>query len=159
MTDRIDCDESLTALLFGDDAAAEAHVAACPHCREERAAVERARRVLGAAPEPLPPPGLAARVLRAAAPLLARNARRATWPAVARALAAALVPLPLIAFFDWQIVRTAHAVLSRVLPDALSYYLVFNYTATLVLLLALTYAAVPILVERQARLRHQESHG
>ena len=78
---------------------------------------------------------------------------------VARALAAALVPLPLIAFFDWQIVRTAHAVLSRVLPDALSFYLVFNYTATLVLLLALTYAAVPILVERQARLRHQESHG
>jgi hypothetical protein len=107
----------------------------------------------------VPPPGLAGRVLRAAAPLLARNARRATWPAVARALAAALVPLPLIAFFDWQIVRTAHAVLSRVLPDALSFYLVFNYTATLVLLLALTYAAVPILVERQARLRHQESHG
>ena len=153
-----DCDESLTALLFGDPAA-EAHVAACPRCQEQRVGVERARRVLGAAPEPVPPPGLAARVLRAAAPLLARNARRATWPALARALAAALVPLPLIAFFDWQIVRTAHAVLSRVLPDALSYYLVFNYAATLVLLLALTYGAVPILVERQARLRYQESHG
>lgn len=153
-----DCDESLTALLFGD-AAAQAHVAACPRCQDQRGGVERARRTLGAAPEPVPPPGLAARVLRAAAPLLARNARRATWPAVARALAAALVPLPLIAFFDWQIVRTAHAVLSRVLPDALSYYLVFNYAATLVLLLALTYGAVPILVERQARLRHQESHG
>jgi len=154
-----ECDEGLTALLFGDAAAAAAHLAGCARCRMERADVERVRGVLAAAPEPVPPPGLAARVLRAAAPLLARNARRATWPAVARALAAALVPLPLIAFFDWQIVRTAHAVLSRVLPDALSFYLVFNYTATLVLLLALTYAAVPILVERQARLRHQESHG
>jgi hypothetical protein len=158
MSSETDCDDSLTALLFGDPAA-EAHVAACARCRAERADVERARGLLAAAPEPVPPPGLAGRVLRAAAPLLARNARRATWPAVARALAAALVPLPLIAFFDWQIVRTAHAVLSRVLPDALSFYLVFNYTATLVLLLALTYAAVPILVERQARLRHQESHG
>jgi hypothetical protein len=154
-----ECDEGLTALLFGDAAAAAAHLAGCARCRMERADVERVRGVLAAAPEPVPPPGLAARVLRAAAPLLARNARRATWPAVARALVAALLPLPLIAFFDWQIVRTAHAVLSRVLPDALSFYLVFNYTATLVLLLALTYAAVPILVERQARLRHQESHG
>ena len=154
-----ECDEGLTALLFGDAAAAAAHLAGCARCRMERADVERVRGVLAAAPEPVPPPGLAARVLRAAAPLLARNARRATWPAVARALVAALLPLPLIAFFDWQIVRTAHAVLSRVLPDALSFYLVFNYAATLVLLLALTYAAVPILVERQARLRHQESHG
>jgi hypothetical protein len=105
------------------------------------------------------PAGLAARVLRAAAPLLALNARRAAWPALARAVVTALLPLPLILFVDWHIVRAAHTFLRTVLPEALSFYLVFNYAATLVLLLALTYAAVPILVERQARLRQQESHG
>jgi hypothetical protein len=105
------------------------------------------------------PAGLAARVLRAAAPLLALNARRAAWPALARAVAAGAAALPLILFVDWQIVRAAHGFLRTVLPDALSFYLVFNYAATLVLLLALTYGAVPILVERQARLRQQEIHG
>jgi hypothetical protein len=50
-------------------------------------------------------------------------------------------------------------VLSAVLPGALSLYLVFNYAATLALLLALTYSAIPILAERQARLRREEVHG
>jgi hypothetical protein len=155
------CDDALAALLYAatPDADVVAHVDGCPSCREERAAVAGARGALAAAAAPAVPAGLGARVLRAAAPLLALNARRAAWPAVARALAAALLPLPLILFLDWHLVRAAHAVLRSVLPDALSFYLVFNYAATLVLLLALTYGAVPILVERQARLRHRESHG
>ena len=155
------CDDALAALLYGATPGADvgAHLDGCPTCRQERAALERARGALAAAPAPAVPAGLGARVLRAAAPLLALNARRAAWPALARALVAALLPLPLILFLDWHLVRMVHALLRSVLPDALSFYLVFNYAATLVLLLALTYGAVPILVERQARLRLQESHG
>jgi len=156
-----DCEETLTALAFGGapDAATAAHLALCARCRADRVQVERVTRALAADVPPAPPPGLTARVLRAAEALLERNARRAAWPELARALAAALVPLPLVLFLDWHIVRAAYAFLSELLPGALSFYLVFNYAATLALLLALTYSAVPILVERQARLRRQESHG
>jgi len=156
-----DCDETLTALLFGRalDRDAAAHLAACPRCRAERAAVEGLARTLAAAPGPAPPPGLATRVLGAAEPLLARNARRAARSILARALAAALLPLPVILLLDFYLVRAAFALLTTILPTALGAYLVFNYTATFALLLALTYGAIPIFVERQVRLRREESHA
>ena len=49
--------------------------------------------------------------------------------------------------------------MTAILPTALGAYLTFNYAATLALLLALTYAAIPIFVEHQVRLRRQESHA
>ena len=155
-----DCDETLTTLLLRGalDRDAAAHLAACPRCRAESAAVEGLARTL-AAPGPTPPPGLATRVLGAAEPLLARNARRAAGSILARALAAALLPLPVILLLDFYLVRAAFALLTTILPTALGAYLVFNYTATFALLLALTYGAIPIFVERQVRLRREESHA
>jgi hypothetical protein len=155
------CDDILTALMLRAPlgAEAEAHVAGCSRCAAERVSVLRIADALAAGAAPEPPPALSLRVLAAAEPLLARNARLATWPAVARALGAALLVLPVLLFVDWQLVRTIHQVLSAVLPGALSLYLVFNYAATLALLLALTYSAIPILAERQARLRREEVHG
>jgi hypothetical protein len=38
-------------------------------------------------------------------------------------------------------------------------YLVVNYAAVLALLGALTYGAIPLLAERQARGRHEALHG
>ncbi len=156
-----DCDDTLTTLLFRGalDPDVAAHLAACPRCRAESAAVEGLARTLAAAPVPAPPPALAARVLAAAEPLLARNARRAAWPTFARALAAALLPLPAILLLDFYLVRFAFGLLTAILPTALGAYLAFNYAATLALLLALTYAAIPIFVEHQVRLRRQESHA
>ncbi len=55
--------------------------------------------------------------------------------------------------------RFAFGLLTAILPTALGAYLAFNYAATLALLLALTYAAIPIFVEHQVRLRRQESHA
>ena len=49
--------------------------------------------------------------------------------------------------------------LTRLLPAALSLYLVVNYAAVLALLGALTYGAIPLLAERQARGRHEALHG
>jgi anti-sigma factor RsiW len=157
----IDCDEALAKFLLqgARDGEAAAHVAGCPRCAPELTAVEAARRALAAGPAPMPPADLATRVCRAAAPLLARNARRAAWPLLSRALVAALLPLPVILLFDVYLVRTAFGLLTSILPTALGAYLVFNYAATLALLLALTYGAIPILVEQQVRRRVWESHA
>jgi hypothetical protein len=157
----MDCDDVRTALLLGGapDAAVTSHLAACPRCAGERVVVGRLAAALAADTVPAPPSSLAAELRRAAAPLLERNARRAAWPALGRALAAGLLPLPAILFVDFHALRAAYAMLSSILPGALSLYVVFNYAATLTLLLALSYSAIPILAERQVRGRRRESHG
>ena len=156
-----ECDEILATLFLGGvlDADAAAHLSACPRCATEQVHVRRVAELLASHDVPPPASTLSARVLGAAAPLLARHARRAAWRTLARALAAALVPLPLIVFLDFYLVRAAYGVLDAVLPRALSLYVVFNYAATLTLLLALTYGMIPIVAERQMRLRREESRA
>jgi len=150
-----ECDEVRTMLLSGRalDAGSASHLAACPRCSAEQAAV----RALAAYAVPAPPSP--AGVLAAAAPLLALRARRAGWRALGRAVAAALVPLPLVLLVDVYLVRAAYGMLQTLLPRVLSFYVVFNYAATLTLLLAITYAMVPIVAERQLRLRREESRA
>lgn len=156
-----ECDDILEALFLGRtlDARARAHVGTCPRCRDEAPALERAARAFAADVPPSPPSALAARVLAAAAPALVLNARRATWRAVGRALAAALLPLPVLLALNAVVVRAAHALLSAVLPETLSLYVVTNYALLLAFLLALTYGAVPILAARQVAGRPEESHA
>jgi len=108
----------------------------------------------------VPPPGdLTPRVLAAAAPLLAVHARRVRWRTWLRPFAAALVPLPFVLAFDVTVLRWLHDVLGTLLPAALTTYLVTQYAIVLVLILALTYAAVPVLAERQLRAALQEAHA
>lgn len=154
----ISCDDALATLFLGGslEEATRAHVASCARCQEDEELVRAVREAFAASPVPEPPAVLGARVLRAAEPLLGR---RAAWPTLARALGVALVPLPLILWFNWLLVRSAEQLLSSVLPSSLSFYVVLNYTILLALLLALTYGAVPILAERQARGRCEESHA
>ena len=156
-----DCDDVRAALVLRrvHDAALEAHVLACPRCSAEHDAVRRVAAALVDDAVPAAPPALAARVRLAAEPLLERNAQRAAWPALARALGAALLPLPAILFVDFHALRAAYQLLSSVLPGGLGFYVVFNHAATLTLLLGLSYSAIPILAERQVRLRRRESHG
>jgi hypothetical protein len=156
-----DCDDILARALLHDtlDATAAAHVRDCAHCNELEPIVRALRRSLAADVGLAPPAALQACVLRAAAPLLAQHARRISWSGVLRPVAAALVPLPLVLLVDAYLVRTAHDVLQTLLPSALSTYLVFNYGALLALLLTLTYGAIPLLADRQMRLRHEEMYG
>jgi hypothetical protein len=155
------CDEALTALMIdrGVDREVEAHVATCPRCAGEAAHVREAAAALAADRVPEPAPGLSARLLRAADPLLARNARRESWTTLGRALGAALVPLPALLFLDVLLLRWGYGLLAAVLPAPLGLYLVFSYGMTLTVLLALTYGAIPIVAERQMRLRLREAHG
>jgi hypothetical protein len=116
------------------------------------------RTLLGPLDTPPPPHDLVPRTLAAAAPLLAMHARRAGVRAWIRPLAVALLPLPLILVVDAAIVRGLHALLSIVLPDALSTYFAAQYALLMLLLLGLAYAAVPVLADRQARAALEEAH-
>jgi predicted anti-sigma-YlaC factor YlaD len=155
------CDD-VTPLLFADagsDPRVAAHLAACADCRERAPALAAVARAFAAEPATVVPAGLGASVLRAATPLLARHARRAAGWRLARALGAALLPLPLIVFLDVGLLTTAYRVLSTVLPHGLSLYLVFNHAALIALLLALTYGSIPLLAARQGGGFAEESHG
>lgn len=109
------------------------------------------RRLLDAPPVPPPSPDLTERTLVAAAPLLAVHARRAAVRSVLAPVLAALVPLPIVVGVDLALVRALHAVLALVLPVAVSTFVAVNYALLLALLLGTTYAAVPLLVDRQLR--------
>ncbi len=153
------CDDVRERLFLGrtvrDD---ERHLAACPECRREAETLTTLARAFAADHSAAPSPALAPRVLAAARPLLAAKHRHAARRAVAAAVAAALVPLPLILVLDLLALRAIYAGLTHLLPSALSLYLVVNYAGVLALLGALTYGAIPLLAERQARLR-EVPHG
>ncbi len=159
----MDCDAALTALLFRHTTAeVDDHLATCPRCLADTAHVHRVRTVLDGAPGPLPSPGIRARVLGAAAPLLVANAHRlpaVAWRRMAAAIAAAVLPLPLILLLGWETLSTANRVLSTILPERLSFYLVATQAALLGLLLAITYGAVPLLAAHQLRLQHEDLHA
>jgi hypothetical protein len=117
------------------------------------------RDLLGPLETPPPPPDLVPRTLAAARPLLAAHARRGRANAWARPLVVALLPLPLILAVDVLAVRALHDLLSIVLPGALSTYFAAQYALMVLLLLGLAYAAVPVLVDRQARAALEDVHA
>jgi hypothetical protein len=144
------CDDVLTHVLLHGDVPTDAdtHLASCADCTSAVADVRRVSLALAADVVPPPSSGLSARVLVAAAPLLAARRRAVDWWRIAAAIAAAILPLPLILAVDWWVVTQLRQILSVVLPDAISLFLVGNYVALLALLLTLTYAAVPLLASR-----------
>jgi hypothetical protein len=154
------CDEVRERRLLGGGTAADAaHVASCAVCGAETARIDGVTAAFAADRVSPPSPLLAARVLAAARPLLDARRRHAARRAVAAAVAAALIPLPLIVLIDVWALGAIYGWLARVLPPALSLYLVINYAAVLALLGALTYGAIPLLAERQARGLREATHG
>lgn len=117
------------------------------------------RALLGPLAVPPTPPDLAPRVLAAAAPLLAVHARRTSAWAWLRPLAVALVPLPLVVVANVAAARLLHGLLSAILPDALSTWLVAQHAVFVLLLLGASYAAVPLIADRQARATLEDAHG
>ena len=117
------------------------------------------RALLGALDTPPPPAHLLPRVLAATAPLLAAHARRASVRAFVRPLVVTLLPLPLIVVANVAVAGALYALLSLALPAAVSTYLVTQYVLFVLVLLGLAYAAVPLLVDRQARAAFEESHA
>ena len=155
----IACEDVDALRAFGRplDADVEAHVRTCARCRELAPALGAVSAALAASPVAGAPEYLTARVLTAAAPLLAAQAARAARWRLVRALAAGLAPLPAILVLDFWLVRAGYDLLTRFLPDALSLYVVANWVGFLALLLALTYGAIPFLAARQGPALHPRS--
>lgn len=154
------CDDVRERRFLGRTEAADAaHVAACSDCRNEVDVLGRLAAAFASDRLAPPAPLLETRVVTAARPLLAARRRYAARRALAAAVAAALVPLPLIFMVDVWALQAIYHGLTRVLPQTLSFYLVVNYAAVLALLGTLTYGAIPLLAERQARGRHEALHG
>jgi hypothetical protein len=117
------------------------------------------RALLGMLDTPAPPAELTARVLVAAGPLLAAHARRTSWRTFLRPLLVALVPLPLILATDAAIAAGLYALFSLVFPPVVTTVLVAQYALFVLMSLALAYAAVPLIVDRQARATFEEAHA
>ncbi len=115
------------------------------------------RLLLGALDTPPMPADLTTRVLVAAGPLLAAHARRTSWRTFLRPLVVALLPLPLILAADVAIAGALYSLFSLVFPAVVSTVLVAQYALVVLLSLALAYAAVPVLVDRQARALLEEA--
>jgi hypothetical protein len=159
----MNCEALLTDLLLRRRVPpdADAHLGACPHCRADAPVARALAALFDAAPAPAPPSHLIAGVLRAAAPLLAANARRlpaAAWPRLAGAIAVAALPLPLILFAGWTALHAMSGLLTSVLPETLGLYLIATHATVLAFLLGVTYGAVPLLAAHQLRLQHEETH-
>jgi hypothetical protein len=164
--DTISCDEALAALALdrgagrdrastGAVAHAVAHLAGCDRCQAERARAEQVSHALAhhqaAAPAPAADAAFRSRLLAAAAPLLARRASeaRALRRRVAWAFTLALLPLPAILYANFKLLLAAHGLLSTLVPPSVSLYLVACLGAGVALLLALSYAAVPVMAARR----------
>jgi len=140
--------------------AALSHVAECPDCAGDRALAARVARVedlLATAAAPVVGPvvgkDLSHRVLVAAAPHLRAYARRAYARRVAVCLLIASLPLPAMVVYGEYVLGAIYSVLAKVLPATLAGWVVAGYGATAVLLLAATYAAIPVLVDDRAPAR------
>ena len=156
----IGCADVEETLLLGRalDRAGAAHLAGCDACRAVDAELRGLAGVL-TADRVEPPADLDARVLAAAAPLLAWNAQREMWRRSLRAVVAALVPLPLVLAVNVLFVRALYTWLQGVLPAQVSLFLIWNYAALIALLCAAIYGAIPLLAARQVGLVGEVRHG
>ena len=68
---------------------------------------------------------------------------------MAWAFTLALLPLPAILFANFKLLVAVHGLLLTLLPPSVSLYLVACLGAGVALLLALSYAAVPVLAARR----------
>lgn len=155
------CDDVRTAIALGraDDTGVARHVAACDACRAETPTYASVATMLASSRVPAPPPALADRVHAATAPLLARHAHAAVWRTMGRAVTAAVLPLPLLLLLDGYLLRGIYDALRAVLPNAVSLYLVANYTTMIAVLLTVAYGAIPLLADRQVRGRFEGTHA
>jgi hypothetical protein len=125
-----------------------AHGESCEECAAHPLPLGKLAGLLVAHPEPPGVPMMSQRLLAAAAPLLAANAARVYRGRLVAGVVLSLAPFPLLVFFNLYLLREAYVVLASWLPVGMVAWLVVGYAAMLLLLCALTYAALPVLIAR-----------
>jgi hypothetical protein len=128
------------------------HLADCEECSHDEVTPERFAALESVLRIEDPPPDerLVARTLMAAVPLLKSRARARYRRRVATALAAALVPLPVVVIYSRWLLGLMHSGLELVFPGGVADVLVGGYSICLILVVSLTYAAIPILADRRS---------
>jgi hypothetical protein len=111
-------------------------------------ALAAVRGALGANEIQLDARRLSARALRAARPVLARRARWDLGRRVAAGVAGSLIPLPLVIAINGAFLFAWSRLLDLLLPAVVVEYFIFTWAGSLILLLALTYAAIPVVIAR-----------
>jgi len=125
-----------------------AHAADCEECRRAPLPMREIATLMDEAVPDVDVGALSQHAFACARPLLHR--RRAGWSwQLAAGLLLALLPLPVVVAYDAYVLHLAYEFLCGWVPAAVAAYLVLSYAATLVLLFASTYAAIPLLVNRQ----------
>ncbi len=127
-----------------------AHVRDCPECSQQEPPVADIASILEDGAEVTVRRDMSAAVLKRAAPDLQRLAARSYRRRVAASVAAALLPLPAVLVYGVYLLRTVHSAAASFLPDELVTYAVGSYAMTLLMLLAMTYAAIPLMIENRA---------
>ena len=128
-----------------------AHAADCEACHASPLPLEQLAVRLNASPVHIDATALSRRVLLQLQPELEHLALAASWPRMLRGLLLSLLPLPLVVAVDAYFLSLVYGLVSALVPAALAAYLVLSYGAVLVLLFAMTYAAIPLLVMHGGR--------
>jgi len=123
-----------------------AHVEECAACGRNALPIDGIAMVLSRSALSFDPRQLSAQVIERVRPQMERLAARAFRRRVAVVLVISMLPLPLVLAYDAYLLRFLYGAVSWLLPEAVAAYLVLSYAAALVLLLAATYAAIPILL-------------
>lgn len=124
------------------------HVRECADCRDQAMPVEALSAVLDSGALAIDTGALSQHALARLAPELQRRADALFWRRLLRALAVALVPLPLVVIADLRLLAWLYDAAATWLPSGLVAYLVLSYAASLVVLIGSTYAAIPLLLAR-----------
>jgi len=135
-----------------DNALAE-HARGCEDCRTAAVPIDELNAVLERSALAIDTQRFSEVTLARVAPLLQARAQAVFWRQLARALTAALLPLPLLLAADWWVLGRLYVVAAAWLPSAVAAYLVLSYAASLVVLIGGVYAAIPLLLAPPAAAR------
>jgi hypothetical protein len=139
------------------DDALEAHARACDDCRAAPPPLEQLRNALEAGAEP-DAGRLTQLALSRLLPELRARAQTAFWHRLARVLGIALLPLPLVLAADVWLLGRVYELAAAWLPSPLAVYIVVSYAASALVVIGITYAAIPLLLARPVQ-THEVASG
>lgn len=122
------------------------HAAECEDCGA--APLDALAATLRGAASPVDAARLSSLTLARLAPVLQEQARKVFWRRVAVALAAALLPLPLVVAADIWLLGWLYSLIAAWLPEGVALYVVATCAAWLLIMIGSAYAAIPLLLAR-----------
>ncbi len=127
----------------------QAHARECSECRLAPADLGAIAAALDSVTVETDVSALSRRVLASVRPEMQARAARAFKRRVGRGVLAAALPLPLVAAVDILVLRAFHALLGSLLPETLATFVTGGMALSALLVVAASYAAIPLLVDRQ----------